>query len=217
MKAVILIAGAAGPPRPKCLYHVNGEMILMSIIQALKGAGVTDIRAVVGYKKEEIEKFNEEQDLGMELVYNPKWATDSVESMRTGLQGVNEDVLLVHGDIILRRDVVEGFLKCEKPLCCIKNTPHTPDKPVFPWDGKYQICIIKIAKNRLNIFDKAQEYADRYARRKGSPTPWISGWGVVFGGAIIEILRAHLNDVGGVVSDYIPDIDFFDQTDEGKQ
>jgi len=86
--AVILAAGRTlsagyGFPensKPKCLFHFSGEVLLERQVEVLRECGVSDIRVVVGYKKEMIEEFNEKMKLGLKLIFNPTWESDILEA-----------------------------------------------------------------------------------------------------------------------------------------
>jgi len=172
LKATIL---AGGPMRgglfpsnskPKCLYHVKGETILGRIIRCLRAEGIDDIRVVTGYRKEDIERYNEENQLNLELVYAHTWKTDAMESLRIALKDTNDDLLLMYGDILLRRDVVRGFLDHRESLVWIYTLKPYCDFINELQDGYRQICIIKVAKEKLSIFDDMEKYWQTFLKRQ---------------------------------------------------
>jgi len=115
MKAVILAAGRPGKTFPdnskqKVLYHVNGEVLLERLVRQLREAGFESIRIVTGYDAEGIEEFNRDRKLGLELVYNPQWTGDPVESLRCGTKDLNDDALIVFGDILASTQIFRKFL-----------------------------------------------------------------------------------------------------------
>ncbi len=80
MKCVLLAAGPTlshgtyrfpKDAKPKCLFHYEGEILLERSVRVLRKCGLNDIRIVVGYKKELIERFNNKKKLGLKLIYNP--------------------------------------------------------------------------------------------------------------------------------------------------
>ena len=124
MKAILMAAGPTYekygfPPnsKPKCLFHYNGEILLEMQVRVLREAGINDIVIVAGYKIEMIKKFNNDKKLGLNVLYNPTAASDKegslgwvkgIETVWVGLKSVNEDVLLIFGDVLL---TVEGLQK----------------------------------------------------------------------------------------------------------
>lgn len=220
MKAIILAAGInfrrVPNSRPKCLYHVAGEILLERTVQILRQLGVNDIRIVVGWKREEIEKFNKEKKLGLEFVYNPDWSSNAVKSLTTGLQGVDDDVLIIGADLLIRLDVIEGLLRCDAPFCCIRERPSVSQ--VYPWGVGTQAYICKVSRERLHVLRGAQKYAERWADKKwgGDHKGWRSESGMAWIGAIIEIFKEFKHEIGGATAARVSDIDFYEQTDEGR-
>lgn len=209
---------------PKCLYHVNGKHLLGHKVQMLRQSGVNDIRVVVGWRKEEIEKFNRENNLGLELVYNPDWATHSIVSLLIGLQGVDDDVLIFLADEPVGIDVIEGLLKCEAHFCCIQHKPSVTQ--VFPWGVGVQPWICRVSRERLHVLKDAQKYGERWAAKNkdwGDNKKWDgikdhwklrSAYAIMC--AIVEIFKEFKHEAGGVVAAYVHDIDRYEQTDEGR-
>ena len=76
--AVILAAGFGmrmvpiNLETPKALLEVHGEILIERTIRQLQQAGITDIRVVVGFMKENFEYLMDE--FGVELVVNPDYA-----------------------------------------------------------------------------------------------------------------------------------------------
>ncbi len=104
--------------KPKCLFHYKGEVLLERSVRVLRKCGVNDIRVVVGYKKELIEEFNNEKKLGLKLIYNPTGSSDThgggwkkcSDSIRLGLKGIDEDVIITVGDIYLTEKGISRLL-----------------------------------------------------------------------------------------------------------
>ena len=125
-----VIIPAAGPialgygfpknPKPICLYHYKGEVILERQVRILNSLELSDIRVVIGYRKELIEQFVKEKNLKIELVENPDAAKDDyakggwqtfLVSLRKGLEDVDDDVLIIMGDIYLTHDGLKKLLE----------------------------------------------------------------------------------------------------------
>ena len=130
-----VIIPAAGPialgygfprsPKPICLYLYKGEILLERQIRIAQSVGINDIRVVVGYRKELIEQFVKEKKLNVTLVENLEAAKDSyvtggwatfLLSLRKGLEGIDDDVIIVMGDIYLTlwgiKTLLEDNHKC---------------------------------------------------------------------------------------------------------
>ncbi len=126
MKCVLLAAGSMqgqsktyGWPedsKPKNLYHVKGEVLLERQVRIIRKALKTiqkvkpqDIRLVFGYKKKLVERFVKKKKLKITLIYCPESATDiknwhhGMDSVRAGLKGIDEDVIIMLGDTYTTR------------------------------------------------------------------------------------------------------------------
>ena len=129
--------GWAPNSKPKTLFHMHGETLLHRMVRWWREFGVEDIRIVVGYKKELIEQYNEEHNLRLEIVYNPDWTDDYsglkggqpgqdyIKGMKTvelGLMGMDDDLLMAHGDAYMTKRAVKACVETDLPLAMA--TPH---------------------------------------------------------------------------------------------
>jgi len=167
MKAIILAAGptlsvkqAKNYPlyfpedsKPKCLFHFGGEILLERQVRLLNECGVTDIRVVVGYKKEMIQQFIEEKKWDVETVYNPDYPPGNafldgrktgrgwlkgLTSVRVGLQGVDDDVLVTLGDVSLHENGLTRILQDKYKQAVIKFNLFKISKEKLPLLRKYR-------------------------------------------------------------------------------
>jgi len=129
------------------------------MVRCLREAGIHDIRIVVGYCWRNVVSFNNEHGLGLEVFFNPYWEINAVTSLLASMAGVNDDVLFLFGDCVIRTDVIKDFLACPEPLARIK----LKNEPNLPLGGELEnkVHIIKVAKEKLGIFDKAYEHMER--------------------------------------------------------
>ncbi len=232
MKAVILAAGRPNPTFPdnskqKVLYHINGEILLERLVSQLKEAGLEKIRLVTGYGAEGIQEFNRDRNLGLELVYNPEWDEDPVESLRYGVKDLGDDALIIFGDILASIQIFKRFLECKAPLAWIKTRrPWGRGLPVDEvYKGDRQTCIVKIAEDKLVMFDedKAEEYIARfteriypYMRRYQTPRLWDGSKRdtVRLSAVVLEGMFRSGPVEEIVVPSPIRDVDYYKLTDE---
>lgn len=219
MKAIVLaggkIRGGRFPPnsKPKCLYHVGGEMILDRIIRCLRSEGVHNIRVVTGYRREDIEHHDKKHGLDLELVYTPYWETSAMKSLEIALSDIDDDILLMYGDILLRRDVIRGFLMCKAPLAWIYTLKPYREYQNELQDGHQQICIIKVAKEKLPIFNDMEKHWQTFLKRRPRYSKFGPDSAFVLDGVMAEAMFAN-RPIGRVKVNFVPDIDWYDQTDE---
>lgn len=230
MKAVILCAGDnhsdwPSNSKPKCLHHVEGQVILEGIMDTLNEAGIRDddIIIVVGYKLNDImEWLIENKREGASVVINDMWASDSIQSVVVGLRHVDEHMsaLVICGDILLdeshvstirdfysiRADV--GYLRSEKPWGIYR----------YPWyDSHNQIAIVKLSPDLISelcytklAYSLAEQWMFRMKRS------WDPGLGVVFGALLNELVYVFNSEASPIV-DFIRDVDRYSDTDESRE
>lgn len=109
--AIILAAGQGTRLRPytdhvpKCMVQIDGKPMIEWQIDVLRSAGIHNIVAVTGYKKE---KINSEDLI---KVYNPEYATTNmVYSLFCAEEFLKNDVLICYGDIVYSKSVAEKMI-----------------------------------------------------------------------------------------------------------
>ena len=231
MKAVILAAGGHTsieymvgtirhvrrffPPgsKPKCLYHVDGEVILARTVRCLREVGIHDIRIVVGYHWKHIADFNSKHKLGLEIVYNPDWEIDAVSSLQTGIRDMDDDVLILFGDVIVNTKVIKAFMARPEPLVRIKLVKRL----YRVGEDENMIHIVKVAREKLGIFDKAHEHMERCMKSHAVYDDVSYGTGIALVCALTETLRQNEPVSEVLVHPPLKEVDLLVQTDEGKK
>ncbi len=123
MKAVLLAAGEGvrllplTAMRPKHLIKVGGKPILQFCLEAVKAAGITDVIIVTHFMGDAIRQyFNDGEGLGLSITY-----VEQEEVLGTGNATeiaepyVNDDFVLIYGDLLFGLDTVKNVLKLYKP------------------------------------------------------------------------------------------------------
>jgi len=119
MKAVILCAGVGGrlrpltDDRPKCLVEVGGRTILESCLANLEAGGIDEIVLVTGYKSELVERLALDKCRAqVTFVYNGEYArTNTAVSLNLALKRMNSDFVLVNGDVLFDRGILDDLLR----------------------------------------------------------------------------------------------------------
>ncbi len=208
MMAVIIAAGesrldAGFPPnsKPKCLFHFQGEVILGRQIRLLKEYGVNRIRIVVGYRSADICQFCEEGGHNVEIVYNPVWATDGIKTVEMGVNGIDDDVLLIMGDTYITEKCLCNILKNEHPMVMTYRSHKS--RQVFMFDLLGDVDITKVSKENLSQLKGIRKYYENV------------GYDLGIGRTITNMRRANdfvYEETYGTV-----DLDLFSESDEYKQ
>jgi len=222
------------PPKskPKCLFHPimpnwnptlytsdpigyayrSDETLLERQVRLLRKKGIKRIRIVTGYRSQDIELFNREKNLGLEIVYNPKWETDSVNSLIVGVQDLDDDLLIVYGDAFVGEMDLNNILKCDMPTVAL---------------GLYQ-TMYKFGKQHLDILKRADELrigipdlignCARFKRESKVKCPYDNTQGLILTRTMTNIYNVPLKKGEAVhlqVHDST-DVDFFRQTAEAN-
>jgi UDP-N-acetylglucosamine diphosphorylase/glucosamine-1-phosphate N-acetyltransferase len=118
MMAVLLTAGEGTRMRPltirkpKTMLQVGGKPILQYNVEALKAAGVKDIKMVVGYKKESIiEHFGDGSDFEVKITYiNQTERLGTAHAIEMVHDKAEEQFIVLNGDIIIDSQLVMDLI-----------------------------------------------------------------------------------------------------------
>ena len=118
MRAIILAAGQGTRLRPltenmpKCLMNVGGESILAWQIRALKENNIQDITIVTGFMSHLVEQAVRGID-GISFIKNDAFEiTNNIQSLKVALEVSDMPSLIMNGDTIFHRDVIDLLLRC---------------------------------------------------------------------------------------------------------
>ena len=127
MKAVILCAGRGGRlfpltnDKPKCLLEFGKKTVLEHCLENLSLGGIRDVVLVTGYKKEAIEALIKEKGYQrISFVFNKKFAvTNTAYSLNLALPKMDDDFILINGDVLYDRAILEGLLRHPDKNCIV--------------------------------------------------------------------------------------------------
>ena len=117
-QAVILAAGERKDfNKPATFLEIEDEIIIERLIRILKDNGVNKIVIVVGYQNHYFENLNIK---GVELVYSDryKW-TGTMYSLSLVEKHIDEDFLLIEGDLIFEEKAIDYLLESEEKNCLV--------------------------------------------------------------------------------------------------
>jgi choline kinase len=118
MKAIILAAGRGSrmknltEERPKCLVELHGKPLLDYQLDALRGAGITDIAIVTGYKNEMLSGYD------LFKFHNSRWAeTNMVSSLACAEEWLQAEPCIVsYSDIVYNSSAIVSLMKSTAAL-----------------------------------------------------------------------------------------------------
>lgn len=158
MKAIIFNSGIGSrmmeltKDNPKSLVKLyNGETILERQIRILYECGIEEIIITVGYLKNQIiETCKKFENIKFKFVENKDYdKTNYIVSLYNSLDYLNEDMLILHGDLVFNEELVEKvILNNEKSLFVYSEKKKLPEK-----DFKARIQNGLLKEISINIFD----------------------------------------------------------------
>ena len=179
MKAIILNSGIGKRMRPftyknpKCLAKLNGKTILEHEIENLLYYGIKDIIITVGPFETKIKNLLKGIFPKLIVIYieNPVYeSTNYIYSMWLTKKFIDDDIVLLHGDMVFEKELLEKLLNEKHPNCVLVNNTIKPPKKDFK--GKVNNNIIK--KIGVNIEGKTTFFlAPIYRLSKSAFQLWL--------------------------------------------
>ncbi len=179
MKALILNSGLGHrmgvltSEHPKCMTEITEkDTILSRQLRLLAEQGIKEVVITTGYFDGVLVEYC--NSLGLDLRYtfvkNPIYDKTnyiySIYCARAYLQ--DEDILLMHGDIVFEKSVLEGVLRQEKSCMKVSSTLPLPQK-----DFKAVIHGGRIEKVGVEFFEDAMEAQALYKLNKKDWNVWL--------------------------------------------
>lgn len=222
MKAIIFNSGLGSrmsgftENNPKCMVKLyNGETIFERQIRILSECGIKDFIITTGPFKEQLyevaDKFN---NLHFEFVANDDYKnTNYIVSMNNANKLLDDNVLLLHGDLVFNKELVIKLLENKNESVCLYNeTKKLPEK-----DFKGRFKDNKLLEVSINIFDcDCYAFQPLYKLSKNDITLWkdkvaefVSNGNVkVYAENALNEITDKLNIYGmSYKDDYIDEID----------
>ena len=150
MKAIILNSGIGKRMRPftdtnpKCFAKLNGDTILEHEIKHLVHYGITDFIITVGPFEEKIKKLVKAKFPTLNVSYpkNPKFeATNYIYSIWLARESIDDDVLLLHGDMVFEGKLLKKLLDAPYENAVLMNNKVEPPEKDFK--GRVDEGIVK--------------------------------------------------------------------------
>ena len=135
MKALILNSGRGErlypltKYKPKALIKIGNKTLLGLQLDNLIGCNVRDIIITTGPFENKIKKYVEKEysDVNVSYVKNPKYRTTNyIYSMWLTKSLVDDDVILLHGDLLFDRKLLERLVDEKYANCVLVNKKIKP-------------------------------------------------------------------------------------------
>lgn len=222
MKAIIFNSGLGSrlgeltSNKPKCMLKLyNGETIFERQIRILSECGLNQFIITTGpYKEQIIEIAKKNTNLQFSFVDNPEYKTTNyIVSMNNAYDLLDDDVLLMHGDLVFNKELINKILEDERESICLYNEKKAlPEKD---FKGRFKNNILKEVS--INIFDEdCCAFQPLYKLSKNDVKIWKNKVAEFVKKGDVKVYAENaLNEVTDIISiygmsykdDYIEEID----------
>lgn len=178
MKALILNSGlgsrmgALTSEHPKCMTEISPrETILSRQLNQLAEAGIRRVVITTGLFDRALTDYCESLDLPLEytFVHNPEFRTTNyIYSIYLAREHLDDDLLLLHGDLVLDSEVLDRVLACESSCMAVSSAVPLPEK-----DFKAVVRDGKVVKVGVSFFEDAVAAQALYRLRKQDWQKWL--------------------------------------------
>lgn len=179
MKALILNSGlgsrmgALTKDHPKCMTKISDtETILSRQLELLKSAGIQDIIITTGYYNQILIDYCNSLRLNLNYIFvnNPAYdQTNYIYSIYCARDYLNDDIILMHGDLVFDSSVLIDFLVCPDSCMKVSSTIPLPEK-----DFKAVVYDGEIKAVGIEYFDSAMEAQALYKLNKVDWMVWLN-------------------------------------------
>ncbi len=170
--------GSETDTHPKCLTKLGEkETILSRQLEQLKDFGITDVVMTTGYQEEMLRSYCEDLRLPLHIqfVSNPLYAkTNYIYSIYCARSYLDDDMILLHGDLVLDDVVVGEVIASERSCMAVSSVAKLPEKdfkavltPDKDGAGK------KITAVGVDLFDSAVAAQPFYKLKKEDWKIWL--------------------------------------------
>jgi phosphoenolpyruvate phosphomutase len=99
------------------MIPVGGKPVLRHLVDKFKARGINDITVVGGYCAAAIDVQ------GVNVVVNEAWAeSDELASLACALDAMQDDTVIVYGDLLFRRYILDNLLEWDAPVLAVVDS-----------------------------------------------------------------------------------------------
>lgn len=178
MKALILNSGmgrrmgALTDEHPKCMTSISkSETILSRQLRQIAAAGITEVVMTTGYFDEVLVDYCNSLKLPLtyRFVKNPIYdKTNYIYSIYCAKEFLNDDIVMMHGDLVFENSVLEDVLEKEESCVTVSSTLELPEK-----DFKAIVRDGKVTKVGIEFFDSAMACQPLYKLNRQDWRVWL--------------------------------------------
>lgn len=178
MKALILNSGLGSrmgkltSEHPKCMTEVYGtDTILSRQLKQLLDYGIKEVVITTGAHDEILKSYVRSLSLpiNVKFIKNPIFRdTNYIYSIYCAKDNLDDDIVLIHGDLVFENVAFESILKSDKSVMAVSSTLPLPEK-----DFKAVITDETIKEIGIDCFDNALAAQPLYKLNKLDWRNWL--------------------------------------------
>ena len=178
MKALILNSGLGSrmgvltSEHPKCMTEVSPrDTILSHQLRQLAAEGIEEVVMTTGYYDSVLMDYCESLDLPIHITFvrNPVYdKTNYIYSIYCAREYLDDDILLMHGDLVFENEVLDMILKSDESCMAVSSTLPLPEK-----DFKAVVKDGYVQKVGIEFFENAMEAQALYSLKKEDWKVWL--------------------------------------------
>ena len=178
MKALILNSGMGTrmgvltSEHPKCMTEISPmETLLSRQLKQLSEEGIQDVVITTGRFEKVLVNYCESLNLPMKITYvnNPRYSeTNYIYSIYLAREYLDDDILLMHGDLVMESAVMAGVLAAKGSCMTVSSTMPLPEK-----DFKVVLRDRKIIRVGIEYFENAISAQPLYKLQRKDWKIWL--------------------------------------------
>ncbi len=178
MKALILNSGLGTrmgvmtSEHPKCMTEINAhETILSRQLRQIVDVGIEEVVITTGYYDSVLVNYCSSLELPLHFTFvkNPIFdQTNYIYSIYCAREELNDDIILMHGDLVFENEVLDKVLSFPKSCMTVSSTLPLPEK-----DFKAHVVDGMVRSVGIDIFTDAMEAQALYKLKKDDWKIWL--------------------------------------------
>lgn len=164
--------GVLTSEHPKCMTEIShSDTILSRQLKLIAQAGITEVVMTTGYYDSILEEYCESLDLPLRYTFvkNPVYdKTNYIYSIYCAREYLDDDILLMHGNLVYENTVFDDVLKSKHSCMTISSTLPLPEK-----DFKAVLSEGRICKIGIEFFDNAVAAQPLYKLNRDDWRVWL--------------------------------------------
>ena len=178
MKALILNSGVGSrmgvltSEHPKCMTEISPrETILSRQLKQLSESGINEVVMTTGAFDSVLVNYCNSLELPITITFvkNPVYdKTNYIYSIYCAREYLNDDIVLMHGDLVFENEVIDGLLSQDHSCMTVSSTLPLPDK-----DFKAVVKDGRILKVGIEYFNEAMAAQALYKLSRDDWQLWL--------------------------------------------